>query len=267
LFSNINLVTTAGTNAANSLISYYRTLWMANPSGFVAVTGSTTQKGSDKLDGVYSLLANYTNISGGVVVINQILCLAFLFSYKDPLSTTRPLFAIFFNKKWFFASQGSAITFAATASLNGTQTMFATDGTKLYKLFSDTTGAISQKVQTKLWDFGETTISDTQVLKVGVEAVMPTVAGTITVTVDSELATSNSNVSSSSTATWTNNALSVVTWTNNASATVTWAAFGYVWFRGDVSNFGKNAGITATTTVPGVVISANQLQYELRARW
>ena len=267
LFSNINLVTTAGTNAPNSLIPYFRTLWMANPSGLIAVTGSTSQKGSDKLDGVYQLLASISAISGGVVVINNILCLAFLFSYNDPVLGTRPLFAIFFNKKWFFASQGSGLTFCATASIAGTQTMFATNGTNLYKCFSNLVSTIAQKVQTKLWDFGENTVSDTQVLKAGVECIMPSVAGSVTVTVDSELSITNANLTGSNTVTWVNASNVTVSWVNNASATVTWLADGFIWFRGDVSNYGKYAGLTITTTVPGIEMSAAQMQYELRARW
>lgn len=267
LFSNINLVTTTGTNAANSIISFYRTLWMANPSGFMAVTGATAQKGSDKLDGVYPLIANVSNICVGVAVINNILCLVYFFIYNDPAVGARPLFAIFFNKKWFFASQGSGLTFAAYASLSGTQYMFATSGTKLYKCFSNTSSAITQKVQTKLWDFGEGTIADTQVLKVGVECIMPSVSGSISITVDSELSSSSPVANGSSTTTWVNNLSNAVTWINNVSATVTWLANGFLWFRGDASNFGKYAGLTISSTVQQMTINAMQMQYELRARW
>ena len=267
LFSNINLVTTAGTNAANSLISYYRTLWMANPSGFMAVTGSTAQKGSDKLDGVFPLISNVANICSGIAVINNILCLVYFFIYNDPTSGARPLFAIFFNKKWFFASQGSGLTFSSFASIAGTQVMFATNGTKLYKCFNNTSSSITQTVKTKLWDFGETSISDTQVLKAGVECVMPNVVGSVSITVDSELSSSAATLTGSSTVTWSNNAGSIVTWQNNALSAVTWVASGYIWFRGDVSNIGKYAGLTVGTSVPALTLSAAQLQYELRARW
>jgi len=267
LFSNINLVTTAGTNAPDSIISYYRTLWMANPSGFMAVTGSTAQKGSDKLDGVYPLISSVTKVCGGVVVINNILCLAYFFTYNDPVAGARPLFAIFFGKKWFFASQGSGLTFAASASVSGTQTIFATSGTKLYKCFSDTSTSIDQIVQTKFWDFGENTVSDTQVLKAGVECVIPVAPASMQITIDSESSSTGVNLSGNNTQTWVNNSNIVVSWVNNSNQIVPWVVTGYVWFRGDVSNYGKYAGMTITTSAPAVELNAAQLQYELRARW
>jgi hypothetical protein len=268
LFSNLNLVTTTGTFAAASLVPYYRTLWMASPYGFIAVTGANAQKGSDKLDGVYKLLASTNNISGGVVVLNKILCLCFLMSYNDPVAGNRPLFAIYFNKKWFFASQASGLTFCAPITQAGLQVMYATNGTKLYKLFNDTASNITQKVQTKLWGFGEGAIQDSQVLKYGVETVMPAVAGSLTVTIDTEISTSSPvTVAPSNAAIWVNASAVVVAWINNSLATVTWSASGFTWFRGDASNFGKYVGMTITTTVPNCELSAAQLQYELRARW
>jgi hypothetical protein len=267
VFSNLNLVTTAGTAAPSSVVSFYRTLWMATPYGFYGVTGATAQKGSDKLDGIFRLLANASSINGGVAVINKVLCLCFLVSYNDPVLGNRPLLAIFFNKKWFFASQGNDIHFCANASILGTQTMFATTGTHLLKLFSDTTSNISQIVKTKLWCFGEADIQDVQVLKAGVECVMPATAGLVDITIDSESSSSFVPINGSNEATWYNNAGIAVTWINNTPATALWFNTGFVWFHGDASNFGKYSGITVTTAVPGIELSAVQIQYELRARW
>jgi hypothetical protein len=266
LFSNLNLVTTAGTAAPASVVPYYRTLWTGAPYGFYGVTGATAQKGSDKLDGVFQRVVNPQNISGGIVVINKILCLAFLLTYNDPVGGNRPLLCIFFNKKWFFASQGSGLTFIAGASLSGVQSMFGTDGTKLYKLFNDNTANINQKVQSKLWDFGEATISDTQVLKVGIEATTNS-TGTLNVTVDSETSQSAPVTFNSAGIVWINGFGNTITWTNYLSATIGWEYNSYGWYKSDISNYGKYAGLTVTTTIPGLSINAMQLQYELRARW
>jgi hypothetical protein len=266
VFSNQNLVTTTGTLSPGSVTSYYRTLWMATPYGLYGITGSTSQKGSDKLDGLFQLLANTNAISCGVAVISEVLCLCFLLSYNDPIAGNRPLFAIFFNKKWFFASQGAGLTFCGEASLNGVQTLFATNGTKLYKLFSNPAAIIAQTAQTKLWDFGDS-ISTKQTLKAGVETVLSSVAGSINMTVDSELAISQPALNSPTTITWINNRLNSVGWVNNLSAPVGWMLTGFAWFRGDASNFGKYAGLTFTATMPGIKLSAFQMQYELRDRW
>jgi len=267
VFSNINLVTTAGTASPGSVVPYYRTLWMATPYGFYGITGSTAQKGSDKLDGIFPSIASATSFSSGVVVINKILCLAFMFGYVDPSTGgTRTILTIFFNKKWFVASQGDALTQCATCTVGGTQNLYATDGSKFYKLFADSTVAINQTLKSKLWDMGDS-LTDKQVLKIGVESIMPTVAGAFNATVDTELSSAPTSLVSVSVATWLNNAGSLVSWINNASATVSWEASGYIWFRGDASNFGKYIGLTITSNTPGLTIMAEQIQYELRARW
>ena len=266
LFSNLNLVSTTGTNSPGSVVAYYRSLWLAAPYGFYGITGSTAQKGSDNLDGIFPYINSATGFSAGSVVINKILCLAFMFRYADPMAATRTILAVFFNKKWFICSQGDSLTQCAGVTISGTQTLYATDGTKLWQLFSDTSATIAQTMQTKLWDMGDQLL-DKQVLKVGIEAIMPTVAGTIDVTVDSELASSVATLSSSSAAVWVNNSSVIVSWINNALQTITWIASGYAWFRGDVSNFGKYAGLTITSSTPRLNILAEQLQYELRARW
>ncbi len=267
LFSNLNLVTTAGTVSPASVVPFYRSIWMASPYGLYAVTGANAQKGSDKLDGVYQLIASSTNISGGLAVINNILCLCFLLSYNDPINGNRPLIAIFFNKKWFFASQGSAITFIAGASLAGKNIVYATDGAKLFRLFSDATYAIAQTIQTKLWAFGETSISDIQTLKAGVECIMPATSGTITATVDSERATSNAVVTGGNGLNFVNNLNQTITFVNNSGQALNFISGGFSWFRGDVSNFGKYAGLTVTSSTPNVQYLAMQMQYELRATW
>jgi len=266
LFSNLNLVTTAGTLAPDSVVSYFRTVWMAAPYGLYAVTGSTAQKGSDKLDGVYGLISNTSAISGGVVVLNDILCLCFLGQYLDPINGSRPLLFVYFNKKWFFCSQISTLTFIASSSVAAKPTMFGTDGTTLYKLFSDTGASISQKAQTKLWDFDKPLL-DKQVLKAGISIIMPQVLGTISTTIDNEYSSQIASLTGTNTVTWQNNSYVTVQWFNNLSQAVTWANFGYAWYRTDVSSYGKYAGMTITTTVPGVDLIAAQLQYELRARW
>jgi hypothetical protein len=267
LFSNLNLVTTTGTLNPASVVSFYRSLWMATPYGLYAVTGANSQKGSDKLDGVFKSLVSNSIISGGTAVINKILCLCFLLQYADPVLGNRPLLAIFFNKKWFFASQGNGIAFVASSTINGVQTLYGTNGRNLYSLFSNTTTLINQTAQTKLWAFGESSISDVQVLKAGVECVMPIVPGAIAVTVDSEISSQVANVTAQNNTQWVNNSSATITWTNNSGFVVYWAIYGYAWFRGDASNYGKYAGLTISTPTPGIEISAAQIQYELRARW
>jgi hypothetical protein len=240
---------------------------MATPYGFYGITGSTAQKGSDKLDGIFPYIASVTGFSSGVVVINKILCLAFMFIYNDPTTgSPRTIIAVFFNKKWIITSQGDSLVQCASCTVGGVQSLYGTGGRDFYKLFADSSVGVKQTVESKLWDMGDS-LTDKQSLKVGIETVMPSAIGSFSVTVDSEYSSSDVSLTGISSAVWVNNSGAIVPWINNSLATVTWIASGYVWFRGDVSNFGKYTGITLNSNTPQLIVGSLQLQYELRARW
>ena len=86
VFSNTNISASIGTEYEDSVIPYYRSLWFANPYGIYALYGSTTQKMSDDLDGIFPLIAGQESgeieISGGTSVINEILCACFMVQYE-----------------------------------------------------------------------------------------------------------------------------------------------------------------------------------------
>ena len=96
---------------------------------------------------------------------------------------------------------------------------------------------------------------------------MPATSGTITATVDSERATSNAVVTGGNGLNFVNNLNQTITFVNNSGQALNFISGGFSWFRGDVSNFGKYAGLTVTSTTPNVQYLAMQMQYELRATW
>ena len=86
VFSNTNISASIGTEYEDSVIPYYRSLWFANPYGIYALYGSTTQKMSDDLDGIFPLIAgeelSEMEITAGTAVINEILCACFMVQYE-----------------------------------------------------------------------------------------------------------------------------------------------------------------------------------------
>jgi len=263
-FSNTNISASVGTTFPNSMGAYFRAVWFANNYGIYGLYGSTTQKMSDPLDGIFPLIDFTQTISAGIFQLNEILCVGFLVKYKDPLSATRPIILVFFNKKWFIASQGSLVSINSVIQA-GVPTMYGTDGTNLYKLFSNTSSSISQKVQSKLWDMGSP-LRVKQVLKAGIETSSTSLAS-VGLTVDSEYQSNAYNVTASNSMTWYNAAGGVITWLNNASQPITWLSPGYVFSRKDVSNFGNYVGLTLTSTTPQVNYYGLHMQYEGRAEW
>jgi hypothetical protein len=78
-----------------------------NDYGVYALVGSTTSKISDQLDGIFPYIDFTQPVSAGQVLLNNILCAAFNFTYTAPGAQPRQLQAIFFEKKWFLTSQGA----------------------------------------------------------------------------------------------------------------------------------------------------------------
>ena len=102
-FSNTNITPSTGTDYENSIIPLNRSIMFCMAYGFHSLTGSTPQKVSDDLDGLFQAIDFTQSPTGGLAVVWDILCLCFLVFYQDPIAGTRPLLCVFFNKKWYFA--------------------------------------------------------------------------------------------------------------------------------------------------------------------
>ena len=271
VFSNTNISASIGTNNESSIIPYYRALWFANPYGIYALYGSTAQKMSDDLDGIFPLVTNSEvgeiEITAGTVVVQEILCIAFLVQYNDPIKGKRALILIYFNKKWWLSSQGDKLICIDTAIVNGLQFLYATDGTNLYKLFGDPTADTDQTIITKLWDMGDC-LANKQILKFGLELVNPSTVNVISGTIDTELDAGRIPFSSSNNvATWKNNIGQIITWTNNLGEVIDWLSSGYAFFPMNAETVGRYLGATVTGTSTGTIYMGIHMQYEVRTPW
>lgn len=268
VFSNSNLTPDAGTEMHDSVLSSGRSIVLAVDYGFISITGATPQKFSDELDGVFPYFDFTQAVSAGIAVIHNIKCLCFLVKYNDPATgTTRQLLCVHFNKKWYFSSQVTTMTFIATASPDpDVPVLWATDGNNLYKLFSNTTNNLAQIIRTKLWDMGDPLITKSA-LKAGIETKSPSTTVTISLNIDTEYGTENYTMSGGNTIVWTNNSGIILTWTNNASAPIVWTASGYLFAQSNVENVGNYIGFTATSSNQGITYIGLHLQYEPRTPW
>jgi len=156
------------------------------------------------------------------VLLNNILCAAFNFTYNDPLQngTPRQIQCVFFDKKWFVTSQG-ALNYVKSVPVGGLIQLYGVDNKDLYKLYASTTASINSTIRTALLPSGDP-IRTKQALKFGIEATLN--AGvTMNVTVDSETASSPAYVlTNTADVYWVNDTGTTITWTNNASATIGW---------------------------------------------
>ena len=264
LFSNTNISANSGSSLPQAIFPYYRAILYMNRSGIFGLYGATPRKASDDLDGLFQQIDFTQPVTGGTVVIYNILCASFMFTYNDPVAGARKLIAIYFNKKWFVASQGNTLVGQATAHTDGSDSLHADDGTNIYALFDNTTSNIATTLKTAFWDYGDF-VREKQALKIGVELVSASNVGTIAPTVDTE-ATSTSpsgGFSGGFTFSWVNSGGLPFTWTNSLAQAFTWLTAGYLWYIGDVQTQGHYLGVTITSSSPQFTYTGIQLQYRM----
>jgi len=239
-----------------------------NDYGIYALVGSTTSKLSDSLDGMIPNIDFNSPIYAGQVLLNNILCAAFNFRYYDAVfsQSYRYIQAVFFEKKWFITSQNDNLAYIISVPVLGKIGLYGTDGTTLYRLYSDTGNAIASIVQTALLPM-EDNIRTKQALKVGIEGTNTNAAASLDVTVDSEVGSSPVTTLTSLVA-WQNNASQIVQWSNAAGTIIGWTTTGYSLFKSDAKQYGKYLGMTIqSSSTPGFVYNGFEFEHELRVRF
>jgi len=267
-FTNTNVSASVGSRRIDAIFPYFRSLLFANDYGIYALVGATTSKLSDALDGIYPLFDFTKPVTGGQVLLNNILCAAFNFWYNDPVQGSRPIQCVFFDKKWFITSQGT-LNYLTSLANGGGVYLYGVYQRDLNKLYSDTTSNISSSVQTALWPMGDV-IRDKQALKWGVEAILGTTGSTITITVDNETGLGNaSNYTATNFISWQNNSGNVILWQNSVPYQIGWvgAVTGYYLYKSDAQQYGKYLGLTVTSNSPSLTYSTFEMEYERRARF
>lgn len=274
IFTNTNVSASIGSGFKYAIFPYFRSMLFMNRYGIYALVGATTSKISDDIDGIFPNVDFSKPITGGQVLLNNILCAAWTFTYNEPnngTSTAREIQAIFFDRKWFFTSQGNNITRTAPAVITGNIIMYGTTGQNLIRFYQDSTAGIEWEVVSALWPMGDP-IRDKQALKVGIEATLGTGFADFTAYIDSENQQSNA-ISFANSIDWINNSSQVVQWTNNSGNPIGWTSAtvtggtDYYLYKSDAKMYGKYLGITLTGDTTPFTINGFQMEHELRARF
>jgi hypothetical protein len=264
-FTNTNVSASVGTRRPGSIFPYFRSVLFMNDYGIYALVGATTTKISDALDGIFPNIDFSYPITGGQVLINNILCAAFNFYYNDPTDGLRPIQAVFFDKKWFITSQSTLLRTTSVPYL-GIIYMYGTGGRNLIKAYSDASSPINTRLLTALWPMQDT-IRTKQALKFGIEATL-TQGGVLNVTVDSETGSSPTYTLTNVGLGWTNYLGNTIPWQNNTADIVQWLlAAGYSLYKSDAMQYGKYLGLTVTSNSPAMVYNTFEMEHELRVRF
>ena len=264
LFSNTNISASIGSDLKFAIFPYFRSILFMNRYGMYALVGSTTSKISDGLDGVFPSIDFSLPVSGGQVLLNNILCAAFNFHTNYYSGTSRYVQAVFFEKKWFFTTQDNALKFITSSPSAGLIKGYGTTGTNFVQLYGNSSASIASTVQTALLPMGDP-IRDKQALKIGVE-VTSTLGSVVYATVDNENR-SSAPITLSSSVTWYNLNNVTIPWVNNSNATIQWINSGYFLYKSDAQQYGKYLGMTLTSNSAAFVYNGMNFEHELRARY
>ena len=268
-FNNSNVDPQVGTPWRDSIQAFGRALIFANPLGIYGLFGSTAEKLSEKLDGVFTtatLPVTGTAVpSAAVSTIFEQKCYLLLITITDPFTgQPRSAMACWDGKTFFMASQTKTLTYISTQEINSQPLAWGTDGNTLFPLFNAASSLLTKKLQTKLWAGSGfiiykaartlySQVQDNSGLGYTFSALIDTdgLSGTTAIT---------GNVSFS----WVNGSGQAFTWKNGSNQAFTWGSAGNSirgMDLGAASVTGLLLGITLTTTSPDFTLVSVGLGY------
>jgi hypothetical protein len=187
LFTILTLSSDQGTIYPLSCGSFNRVFMFSNSNGIYGVLGSSVQKISDDMDGIFKLIDFSQEPQAALIDINNIHNIAWLVRYKDPLSSTRSILLTFTGKKWFVIGQGDSLASIATASTlaTGKTFVYTSSGTDITQILGDPTVPVTFKAQTALTHHGNA-VQRKKVNHASVAVTGPAAGGSLNVEVDTD---------------------------------------------------------------------------------
>lgn len=144
-----------GTPWRDTIIPYGRSILFANTNGIFALYGSSANKISDPLDGIWNDdAADFAAVvpSCAVQTIFGIKVFLITVSTIDPTTQQRrTLMAMFDGKKWFMGSQVPAPILVAPQEIDSHLEAFGCDGRAIYDIFSVASESLPKLIVSKLW--------------------------------------------------------------------------------------------------------------------
>jgi hypothetical protein len=284
-FQNVNIQAIIGTDQPASVFGYDRSVLFTSRYGAHTLYGVSAPKVSGDIDGTWQYLDFSQAISGGQVVVENILCGAFLLKLlanpSDGYPTGRTIVALWYQSSstspqtgvtettdvWWFANYGS-LTYIVTGMVNNVPALFGFIGNQLYQLFADPTTAPTVKVQTKLYPM-EDELARKECITAGFEAFYYLFGSAFQLTLDTEnnstILNLNQNIGQGN---WINAAGVQGQWINAALQLGSWLGQGLYLTPADAQGgFGHHVGLTLTSTGYQYELHFMALDYKLRDRW
>jgi hypothetical protein len=259
-FTLVTLSSDQGTIFQNAICSFNRLMLFGNTVGVYAVFGSSVEKISDDMDGVFQSLDFTQNLVAAVNDINNIHVFLLLAKYIDPALGARSLIMAYMNKKWFVISQGNSLKYITTAIIDGTTNTFSTSGSDITKILSNPNTPVNITVKTALSPHGNP-LQGKRALRYAVTQLISQ-SNTLKLTFESEIGNNAITYNTVSAVEWMNNSNQVIQWINNSSSAVNFYGSGFIYATGQCTVSGAYLGATLTGTVANFALNAIMLEYE-----
>ena len=268
VFTNLNIQAIIGTDQPYAVFPFGRQLIIGNRFGAYALSGTTAQKISDDIDGTWQYITLATPLSGGQVVINNILTSAILLNQTvDPEVGFNTLIAMWWDGKWWFANFG-ALTFVLSAYAQNNPSLFGFLGNKLYQLFADATTAPNTEFIGPLWDMDDP-VRTKEAMKEGIEMQITGTYGSLSLNLDTpNSSTVLPTVTGLQYFSFVNNSNVPLKFQNNINQPLNFYVAGYALFwTGTPGGYGKYLGISGSSIGTQYQLSGLFMDYEFAANW
>ncbi len=266
-FSDTNIVSNVGSTFPSSVTSFFRTFLFLTPYGIYAIVGATPQKLSDKLDDLFPDLQLGTDAPAAVCTVHNVFVWVVLVPYMDPDVGLRSLLLCFVAGKWFFASAGTTLVALTSVLVGALPEMFVTNGTQIFQIFADDEEPVTYKIQSKLFDFGDSTQMKTMD-RFGLELQSDNVVQPL-VTIENENTSDDQNINLTSQNTIVFIGLGGIPITFVGAGPITWITTGLQLARNatGVQIWGNYLGWTIQGQEPVWTMSAVQMEVIPGGKW
>ena len=263
LFFTISTVASdQGTIWRDAIVSYNKLVLFANRSGVFAIFGSSLQKVSDMMDGIFSLTSFLPQKPQAAVTdLNERHTFLLLVVYNDPIQDAqRSLILAMTDKVWYVLNQGSNLTALAAAHPAGVFEAFGSDGTSLIPLFTNPAAPVPVRLSTSLSED-----SYPQVQKMAVRAAISQssipLTSMMTWTQESEATSVSVSWQPGLPLVFTNGAGGQIFFTNAGGGVIVFTVSGYQFQPLQVSGTGIYLGGTITGMAQGMTINNMVIEY------
>lgn len=281
-FTNQNLQALIGSTQPASVIPYDRNIMFASQYGIHTLIGVDAPKISTDIDGTWQYIDPSQIISAGQVVVQNILCGAFLVRrLNDPIFGSNAILVCWFNRTdtnsnsgvqettdiWWFGNFG-ALTFVVSGLVNNVPALFGFIGNQLYQLFADPTTAPHCEVWTKLYPM-EDELARKQVIQCGMEADYSLYGSQLQVFVDTPNTSTDAALQLNlNQGLWINSSGVTGQWINASSQIGGWVGAGLFLIAGTAPPaMDRHVGLRLTSTGYNYELHLLAMDYKLLDRW